>query len=80
MTLFEIKKIVLEKIDEYTGFISGVSTYFATNLLNIDPMHTNEILNELIIQIIRVFFAGLSAGVAYLVVHYLKTKITKEIK
>lgn len=80
MNLSEAKKIIVDKIDEYTGFVSGISTYFATHFLNINPMHTNEILNELIIQIIRVFFAGLSAGVAYLVVHYLKLKITKEIK
>ncbi len=65
---------LLKKIDEYTGIVSGISTYFATNFLSINnpKMQTNDIGHEIIMQCIRLVFAGLSAGVAYIVVHYLK--------
>ena len=65
---------ILKKIDEYTGIVSGVSTYFATNFLSINnpKMQTNDIGHEIIMQCIRLVFAGLSAGIAYIVVHYLK--------
>lgn len=65
---------ILKKIDEYTGIVSGVSTYFATNFLSINnpAMQTNSIGHEIIMQCIRLVFAGLSAGIAYIVVHYLK--------
>lgn len=65
---------ILKKIDEYTGIVSGVSTYFATNFLSINnpAMQSNDIGHEIIMQCIRLVFAGLSAGIAYIVVHYLK--------
>lgn len=67
-------KFILKKIDEYTGIVSGVSTYFATNFLSINnpAMQSNDIGHEIIMQCIRLVFAGLSAGIAYIVVHYLK--------
>jgi len=75
-----ILHILLKKIDEYTGIVSGISTYFATNFLSIKnpKMQTNDIHDEIILQCIRLLFAGLSAGVAYITVHYLKKYFEKK--
>jgi len=72
--IHHILHFLLKKIDEYTGIVSGISTYFATNFLSINnpKMQTNDIHDEIILQCIRLIFGGLSAGIAYLVVHYLK--------
>lgn len=76
----QILQLILKKIDEYTGIVSGISTYFATNFLSINnpKMQTNDIHDEIILQCIRLVFAGLSAGVAYIVVHYLKKYFEKK--
>lgn len=68
--------------DEVTGAITGVLVYLLTHLCNFPllQIHAHPIASELITDSIRLIFTVAAAGIGYLVVHWIKTNITHEVK
>ena len=68
--------------DEVTGSIIVVIVYLLTYICKFPMLQINAhpISSEIIIDTIRLFFSVSTAGIGYLLIHWLKKNVTHEIK
>ena len=73
-------KIEMHGIDEITGVITGISVYMLTHCLGIPLLQIQHepILTLVITKLVSLFFAAVSAIIAYLAVHYTKKLLKHE--
>lgn len=76
------KEMHTSSVPELFAVLFTVVLYKFSFFINIPMLqiHGSPILSELMIDSIRLIFTVMAAGLGYLFVHYLKVKITKEVK
>ena len=73
-------KIEMHGIDEITGVITGISVYMLTHCFSFPllQVQSEPFLTFIITKCVSLFFAAISAIIAYLAVHYTKKLLKHE--
>ena len=73
-------KIEMHGIDEVTGVCTGIGVYVLTHCFGFSFLQVQgePILSFIMIKLVSLFFAAISAVVAYLAVHYVKKLLKHE--